>query len=363
MEVPSRSEGRVFNTDAPFVPSSPMEIFLAALLCLISVIVVAYTMVVLYRCICSRNYAEWRASWYQQEKTHDSVTQLVLEAVPLVLEGHTQEVECVATDGNTVASTCLAGHIRIWDSTSGEQLAHIDRRQFFSGPQKMLNQTSPDADELMSDYESGSPPSRGEMEVAQSMGLYSQASAIYQGKLSPAYNMRRINSNDNNNHKRQSVGSTLDYDYQINELGNDSKQKLLRRSLDSAYDLPDLKPAINIKFSTIKYTPSQKNYDQGFDFGERYKTLLEEHNKSIEEMQKSKTREQINVLSTRSNNLVGSTSSINTDRTIQSSHNISAIWCMDYQENLIVVGCANGNLEFWEGTTGRFKVRRSVNVL
>jgi len=192
------------------------------------------------------------------------------------------------------------------------------------------------------------------MEAAQSMGLYSSASVMYQGKLSPAYNMRRINSN-NNNHKRRSIGNTLDCDYQINELGSD-KQKLLRRSLDSAYDLPDLKSAINIKFSTTKYTPLQKNYDQGFDFGERYKILLEEHNKSIEEMQKSKIREQLNVFPARSN-LVGSTSSINTDRTIQSSHVIAAIWCMDYQENLIVVGCANGSLEFWEGTTGRFKVR------
>jgi len=280
----------------------------------------------------------------------------VLEAVPLVLEGHTQEVECIATDGNTIASTCLAGHIRIWDSTSSEQLAHIDRRQFFSGPQKILSHMSPDADELMSDYESGSPPSRGEMEAAQSMGLYSPASVMYQGKLSPAYNMRRVNSNNNNDHKRRSIGNTLDYDYQINELGSD-KQKLLRRSLDSAYDLPDLKSAINIKFSTTKYTPSQNNYDQGFDFGEQYKILLEEHNKSIEEMQKSKTSEQLNVFPARSNNLVGSTSSINTDRTIQSSHVIAAIWCMDYQENLIVVGCANGSLEFWEGTTGRFKVR------
>lgn len=359
MEVPSRSyaEGRVFNTDAPFVPSSPMEIFLAALLCFISVIVVAYTMVVLYRCVCSRNYAEWRTSWHQQEKTQDSVTQLVLEAVPLVLEGHTQEVECIATDGNTVASTCLAGHIRIWDSISGEQLAHIDRRQFFSSPQKNLSHASPDADELMSDYESGSPPSRGEMETANSLGLYSPASAVYQQKLSPTYNAQKVNIN--NNHKRRSIGNTLDYDYQINELGSD-RQKLLRRSLDSAYDLPDLKPAINIKFSSMKYTAPQQNYDQGFDFGERYRTLLQEHNKSIEEMQKSeKTREQSNAPAGRLNNygLVGSISSINTDRTIQTSHAISAIWCMDYQENLIVVGCANGSLEFWEGTTGRFKVR------
>lgn len=358
MEVPSRSEGRVFNTNAPFVPSSPMEIFLATVLCLISVIVVAYTMVVLYRCICSRNYAEWRASWYQKEKTHDSVTQLMLEAVPLVLEGHTQDVECIATDGNTIASTCLAGHIRIWDSTSGEQLAHIDRRQFFSGPQKHLSQTSPDADELMSDYESGSPPSRGEMEAAQSLGFYSPTSMAYQGKSS-VYNVQRINTNNNNNNhkKRISIGNTLDYDYQIHEFSGDNKQKLLRRSLGNAYDLPDLKPAINIKFSSLKHTPLQTNYDQGFDFGERYRTLLREHNKSIEEMQKCEIREHLSVPPGKLNKLGGSVSSINTDRIIQTSHGISAIWCMDYQENLVVVGCANGNLEFWEGTTGRFKVR------
>ncbi|KZC08783.1 Sterol regulatory element-binding protein cleavage-activating protein [Dufourea novaeangliae] len=182
IELPSRSEGRGFNADAPFIPSSPMEIFLAAVLCLISIIVVAYTMVVLYRCICSRNYAEWRASWHQPEKAHDSATQLVLEALPLVLEGHSQEVECIATDSNTIASTCLAGHIRVWDTTTGEQLAHIDRKQFF----------------------------------------------------------------------------------------------------------------------------------------------------------------------------MDNMSSLSTDKTIQYSQ-ISPIWCMDYQENLIVVGCANGSLEFWEGTTGRFK--------
>lgn len=105
----TRSESRGFNTDAPFVPSSPMEIFLTAVLCLISVVVVIYTMVVLYRCICSRNYAEWRASWHQQEKSQNSVPQFVFEALPLVLEGHTQEVECIVSDGNTIASSCLAG--------------------------------------------------------------------------------------------------------------------------------------------------------------------------------------------------------------------------------------------------------------
>jgi hypothetical protein len=43
-----------------------------------------------------------------------------------------------------------------------------------------------------------------------------------------------------------------------------------------------------------------------------------------------------------------------TDNTVQQ---MAPIWCLDCHENLIVVGCANGRLEFWEGSTGIFKVK------
>ncbi|XP_076236809.1 SREBP cleavage activating protein isoform X2 [Calliopsis andreniformis] len=354
MEISTRSEGRGFNADAPFIPSSPMEIFLAALLCLISVIVVAYTMVVLYRCICSRNYAEWRASWYQSEKAHDSATQLVLEALPLVLEGHTQEVECIATDNNTIASTCLAGHIRVWDATSGEQLAHIDRKLFFSSPRKNLNHITADMDELMSDYESGSPPSRGEIENTNSFGLYS---AVHYRK-SPSALCNAKKGPNNNVSKRHSM-ETLDYDYQVNEFSI-GRQTNLRKSLDNSYDIPDLKSAINIKFSTMKYSSTQRNYEQGFDFGDQYKHLFEEHNKSIDELQKSESLEQLYIPNGNLNSMADSMSPPNLDKAMQIS-NVSPIWCMDYQENLIVVGCANGSLEFWEGTTESYSEGQQID--
>jgi len=35
---------------------------------------------------------------------------------------------------------------------------------------------------------------------------------------------------------------------------------------------------------------------------------------------------------------------------------VPPIWCMDCRENLVVIGCANGRLEFWEGSSGSFKV-------
>jgi hypothetical protein len=52
-----------------------------------------------------------------------------MEAVPLVLDGHPQEVECLATDGCVVVSSCLGGQLRVWDSVSGEALAVLNRRQ------------------------------------------------------------------------------------------------------------------------------------------------------------------------------------------------------------------------------------------
>lgn len=104
-----------------------MEIFLTAILCVISIIVITYTLIVLYRCICSRNYAEWRASWWN-ERAEDGVDPpVLLEVLPVVVEGHMQQIECIATDGFTVVSCCLGGHLKIWDSNTGEQLAYIDR--------------------------------------------------------------------------------------------------------------------------------------------------------------------------------------------------------------------------------------------
>lgn len=32
------------------------------------------------------------------------------------------------------------------------------------------------------------------------------------------------------------------------------------------------------------------------------------------------------------------------------------VWCLDFKDNLLVAGCSNGRLEFWEASTGTFKV-------
>ncbi len=53
---------------SPFVPNTPGELFLAAVFVLPTLAFLLYLAFVFYRCVCSRNYAEWRASWHQQQR-------------------------------------------------------------------------------------------------------------------------------------------------------------------------------------------------------------------------------------------------------------------------------------------------------
>lgn len=137
--------GQEEEAKVPYVPSSPLEIVLAALLAVPSITFIAYVTVVLYRCICSRHYAEWRSSssfwpwaWAGNASgglNHESreyYSQIVAESMPLVLDGHRAPVECISADGEVVASACLAGQLFMWDILTGDRVAQIDRSAYFS---------------------------------------------------------------------------------------------------------------------------------------------------------------------------------------------------------------------------------------
>lgn len=122
----------VHTANRPLYPKSPMEILLAAILCAISVFVLTYTMVVFYRCICTRNYAEWRSSWTDFDANSiQSNTQQILEGVPIQVKGHAHCIECLVTDGTVVISSCLEGQVKVWDGSNGELVLNIDRAKYF----------------------------------------------------------------------------------------------------------------------------------------------------------------------------------------------------------------------------------------
>lgn len=112
-------------------PASHAEVTLVFALSLPSVIFVVYLFVTLYRCMCSRNYAEWRASWsaLRPARGDDPDTYLLMETYPIRLQGHIQEVECVITDDSVIVSSDLGGNVGIWDANTGECINTLRRRR------------------------------------------------------------------------------------------------------------------------------------------------------------------------------------------------------------------------------------------
>ncbi|KAG0432246.1 hypothetical protein HPB47_021045, partial [Ixodes persulcatus] len=112
-------------------PASRAEATLVLALSIPTVLFVVYLFVTLYRCMCSRNYAEWRTSWstLYPSGCQDPDTFLVMDTYPIELQGHSQEVECIITEDNTIVSSDLNGDIKIWDANTGECISTLSRRR------------------------------------------------------------------------------------------------------------------------------------------------------------------------------------------------------------------------------------------
>lgn len=134
----------------PLYPKTPMEMLLATILCTISIFVVTYAMIVFYRCICSRNYAEWRSSW--NDSTTDTAypkTQRIFESAPIQIKCHSHRIECMVTDGRMLACSCLDGKITTWDISNGEQIGVINRKNYFTVNRRLSGPNTPNDESIM----------------------------------------------------------------------------------------------------------------------------------------------------------------------------------------------------------------------
>lgn len=270
----------------PLYPKTPMEMVLLVILCTVSVFVITYTMIVMYRCICSRNYAEWRASRWDEGEVLETNSEQVLEGFPIQVRGHKHNVECVVSDGNLVASSCLQGLLKIWDSSNGDLVAEIDRISYFEQLQQ--------------------------------------------------YNVeRRVTSVSDENLIQKSPTTEV------------KSQLRLRTSLKFDFQSPSPRTRHDSDLTSIK-SDFRKSFDKHF----------EPVNVESEEVP-APTPPHLNNNHINVNKLANGTSSesINslTPPGASKAYNTSPIWALDFIDNLIVIGCADGRMEFWEGTTGSFK--------
>ncbi|XP_050523788.1 sterol regulatory element-binding protein cleavage-activating protein isoform X2 [Daktulosphaira vitifoliae] len=257
----SRKDINIDKSSEPFIPTSPSELMLITVLCLISILVLVYTLVMLYRCVCSRNYAEWRAGWSHDLNyvQHDSGIQVILEAVPIEFKGHIQSVECIATYGNIIVSTCLGGCVNVWNALTGELISSIDR--------KNVNDLSDDDEDDI-------------------YLLEDTSNEFFDESLSSVSNIQLSESPKN-----------------TDQLCSRCKNVILR----------------------------EENYNDLINFDAKISNNILS-NKKIEWDVKSKNDSEKDMID-------------------------SQIWCVDCNEIVVVLGCADGSLQFWDLYNGLLKCK------
>ena len=72
-------------------PKTKMEFILTIILGIASLILLLYMILNLYKCMCSRNYPQWRSSWIHNKRPRRPVYYTAFrESLPIVLNGHQQ---------------------------------------------------------------------------------------------------------------------------------------------------------------------------------------------------------------------------------------------------------------------------------
>ncbi|XP_032415290.1 sterol regulatory element-binding protein cleavage-activating protein isoform X1 [Xiphophorus hellerii] len=88
----------------------------------------------LYRVLCPRNYGRNGVAHGRRRRgdlpcDDYGYSPPVSEISPLLLRGHSMDIECLASDGMLLASCCLAGQIRVWDAQTGDCLTVIPKQR------------------------------------------------------------------------------------------------------------------------------------------------------------------------------------------------------------------------------------------
>ncbi|BFZ00983.1 hypothetical protein BsWGS_04023 [Bradybaena similaris] len=321
-----------------FYPRSQKEYIITVLLCFLSVIVLTYFMSVLYRCMCSRNYSRWRHSWHRSTRRRSKgYLKQIKESVPLVLSGHTQNIECLLGDNGLVVSCCLGGHLKIWNSNSGECINTIMRNRETPACHRrpcVLGRNVEDSDaDLYAEY-------HGEMDGRSS----SETSLLEDGGEDDGVRIRK--------------GNFLSTD-------TSGRGKRMGRSRQSRYQdlMPDLVSTINTEFSSMCCQVPASGAPTGYNFRSWFEGVYEEHRRFMEDDHQTQ-QQTVQPSGDRSRSCsFGDHWMLDVSTTDEdlAYAQAASVWCLATLHGLIVTGCGNGHIEIWEAETGELRYHYGVS--
>ncbi|KAG9345081.1 hypothetical protein JZ751_009622 [Albula glossodonta] len=309
LSLPPGPGGTILQTD--------LTLYKVAALGLAAGVLLVLLLFCLYRVLCPRNYGQ-NGVPHGRRRRGDlpcddyGYSPPVSEISPLLLRGHSMDIECLASDGMLLASCCLAGQIRVWDAQTGDCLTVI--------PNHSLRRSS----------------SSGGWEQRDGWDAVGLAES-------------------------DSLGGVEGLEMGGGLVGADGVGYPLRRRVTPSrptlfVDQPDLTPLIDTNFG--KQPPSEALPDSGFDFGGLVERAYQEHEPSPSlgfppspppAQQRRRSLGDLPILPPER----PSPSPPDWD---------SSVWAMELRGNLIAAGRSSGKLELWDAVEGSLRCSNEDGV-
>ncbi|XP_062599956.1 sterol regulatory element-binding protein cleavage-activating protein-like [Saccostrea cucullata] len=331
-------------------PKSQLELISTILLVLFSAICLSYFGLALYHCICPKNYARWRSRWFRgQQRKREKVGgyyKQIKESVPKVLKGHLQEIECVVTDGQYIISACLGGQLRVWDSFTGDCVTVIHRKGTTPPVKRKpcLGRNINDSDaDLYAEYHGNG--SHGNSSDPEEVDLHRVRPRQKTVSLVPSPHGKKLFQNQPN------LAGTIHTNFNVAPPSPVSHSSPTSLDPPSVFT-PESSPSLDKSVSQLSGVVSA-----GFDFQSRFQPLYDEHAQFLRE--NPVEEEVFSEIRSRSWSAGDHPLTTEHDAALFDSgfegNQAPAIWCLACFEGLIVAGCGNGRIEFWESTSGSLK--------
>lgn len=339
-------------------PKSQKELVLTILLVLFSAICLSYFALALYHCICPKNYARWRSRWYRgQHKKRESsggYYKQIKESLPKVLKGHVQEIECVATDSQFIVSACLGGQLRVWDSVTGDCVTVVHRKGVTPPVKRKpcLGRNINDSDaDLYAEYHGNGDSSDQEEADLPRPRLRAPRQPI--SSQTPSLQGKKLFQN------QPDLLGTIHTNF------SQTPPSPVNHTSPISLDPPSMiKSSESSPLPSSSSSWSDRDSTSGFNFQSWFQPLYDEHAQFLRD-NPMVANDVISDSRSRSWSAGDHPSTLEHDAALFDSgfegNQAPSIWCLSCYEGLIVAGCGNGRLEFWESSSGNLKYMYGEN--
>ncbi|XP_058503697.1 sterol regulatory element-binding protein cleavage-activating protein isoform X1 [Solea solea] len=287
----------------------------------------------LYRVLCPRNYGQNGVTHGRRRRGElpcddYGYSPPVSEISPLLLRGHSMDIECLASDGMLLASCCLAGQIRVWDAQTGDCLTVISNHGLRRSSSSGCWDQRDGWDALSGTTEPEAPGSDG---------------------------CDRCSSGD---------GPSEDEGYPLRRRTAPARPILFS-------DQPDLTPLIDTNFTLQPPSHLSTPLRAGFDFGGLVERAYMEHEPPSPSAHTSPSSASSSPPSGsqyhRSPSLGDTAAHLTQERASTAGTQAmpdweSSVWAMELRGNLIAAGRSSGKLELWDAVEGSLRCSNDDGV-